>query len=148
MLIRGRCHCGNLGFTLEWRPEPATIPARACTCAFCRKHGGVWTACPAGALRVALRDPAAVSRYAFETKTAEFLLCARCGVVALATSMIDGRLYAVVNVNAFEEFDRARLAPAAVSFDGEAVEDRLARRRRHWIGDVAFVAPAAPGMAT
>src|SRR5438094_129248 len=46
MLIRGSCHCGNISFTLDWKPEPSEIPARACSCSFCTKHGGVWTSCP------------------------------------------------------------------------------------------------------
>src|SRR5262249_9564686 len=41
MLISGRCHCGNISFALDWRPETSEIPARACTCSFCVKHGGV-----------------------------------------------------------------------------------------------------------
>jgi hypothetical protein len=143
MRISGACHCGNIGFTLDWRPEPSTIPARACTCSFCRKHGAVWTACPAGALRVTIEDPSAVSTYAFETRTADFHVCRRCGVVPLVTSTIDGRTYAVVNVNTFEGVPGALLAPSPVSFDGEDEAGRLARRRRNWIGQVEFVARAA-----
>ncbi|MGB2816638.1 MAG: hypothetical protein WBA53_07265 [Burkholderiaceae bacterium] len=138
MRIRGSCHCGNIAFTLDWTPEPSAIPARACTCAFCRKHGGVWTACPAGTLNVAVGDASLVSRYAFETKTAEFHVCARCGVVPLATSTIDARDYAVVNVNTLEGIDRSMLVMSPVTFDGESVADRLARRTRNWIGNVRF----------
>lgn len=138
MLIHGKCHCGNIAFELDWTPEPSSIPARACTCTFCRKHGGVWTACPTGSLTVAVDDASLVSRYAFETKTAEFHVCARCGVVPLVTSEIDGRCYAVVNVNAFEGVDASLLAPSPVRFDSEAVADRMARRRRNWIADVHF----------
>jgi hypothetical protein len=141
MRIDGRCHCGNLAFTLDWRPEPAEIPARECGCSFCRKHGGVWTSCPAGTLRVTVRDPALVSTYAFGTHTADFHVCARCGVVPVVTSRIDGRLHAVVNVNAFEGVDASLLSRAPVSFDGEDEAARLARRRRGWIADVAFVEP-------
>lgn len=43
MRITGKCHCGNVAFTLEWNGDPTAIPARTCTCSFCRKHGGVWT---------------------------------------------------------------------------------------------------------
>ena len=139
MLIHGRCHCGNIAFELDWTPPPSEIPARACGCSFCRKHGGVWTSCPTGALRVALRDPAHVSRYAFGTGTATFHVCARCGVVPVVTSEIEERLYAVVNVNAFEDVDAALLRPAPVSFDDETEAARLARRRRGWIGDVTLV---------
>ena len=140
MLIHGQCHCGNIAFTLDWTPEPSAIPARACTCAFCRKHGNVWTACPGGSLSVAVADASLVSNYAFETRTAEFHVCARCGVVPLATSTIDGRVYAVVNVNSLEGVDPAMLQRSPVTFDGESVAGRLARRTRNWIGDVRFTA--------
>ena len=136
MLIRGRCHCGNVSFTLAWSPEPREIPARECGCSFCQKHGGVWTSCPAGALRVSVMRPERVSHYAFGTGTADFHVCADCGVVPLVTSRIAERLYAVVNVNAFENVDAALLKRAASSFDGETQEERLARRRRNWIADV------------
>jgi len=70
MLISGRCHCGNISFALDWRPEPSEIPARACTCSFCAKHGSVWTSCPTGSLTVSVKDRVRVSKYAFGTKTA------------------------------------------------------------------------------
>ena len=118
MLITGRCHCGNIAFDLEWRGDPAAIPARACSCSFCVKHGGVWTSNPASALAVTVRDPALVSKYAFGTRTATFHVCARCGAVPLVTCEIADRLHAVVNVNALEKVDPARLLRAAASFEG------------------------------
>ena len=35
--------------SLTWDPDPKEIPARACDCTFCQKHGGVWTSNPRGA---------------------------------------------------------------------------------------------------
>ena len=67
MLIRGKCHCGNISFSLAWEPDPKEIPARACSCSFCVKHGGVWTSNPRGALEVAVQNPSRVSKYAFGT---------------------------------------------------------------------------------
>ncbi|HSN34619.1 MAG TPA: hypothetical protein VLU41_18140 [Ideonella sp.] len=139
MLINGRCHCGNIGFTLLWEPEPADIPARGCTCSFCVRHGGVWTSCPTGRLRVSVADPSLVSHYAFGTRTAQFHVCARCGAVPFVTSRIDDRLYAVVSVNAFDGVPPALLRRAPASFDGEDEAARLARRRRNWIADVEVV---------
>lgn len=139
MLISGRCHCGNISFRLSWEPEPSEIPARACTCSFCIKHGGVWTSCPTGSLKVAVRDPSRVSNYVFGTGTAEFHICAKCGIVPVVTSRIEGRLYAVVNVNAFENVPPSLLKHASTSFEGENQENRLERRKRNWIGNVAFV---------
>ena len=136
MLIHGKCHCGNIRFSLTWEPDPTEIPARACTCSFCVKHGGVWTSNPGGALAVVVNDPAAVSKYAFGTRTADFHICARCGVVPVVTSLIDGHLYAVVSVNAFEGVDPSLLRRTSASFDSEGEDTRLARRKRNWIADV------------
>jgi hypothetical protein len=139
MLISGSCHCRNISFKLTWAPEPAEIPVRACTCSFCSKHGGVWTACPTGSLKVTVRDPGLVSKYTFGTKTAEFHICCRCGFVPVVTCRIDGRLYAVVSVNAFEGVDPSLLRQASATFDGEDEQARLARRRRSWFADVEYV---------
>ena len=139
MLIESSCHCGNIRCTLAWEPDPEAIPARACSCTFCTRHGAVWTSKPDGSLTVAIADPALVSRYAFGTRTAEFHLCTRCGVVVVATSAIEGRTYAVANVKAFENVDPALLRHAPASFDGETESDRLARRARNWIGKVEIV---------
>lgn len=138
MHITGQCHCGNIAFTLNWLPEPTEIPARACTCSFCRSHGGVWTACPGGTLRIRLTDRHRVSNYEFGTKTAQFHVCAICGVVPVVTSRIGDRLYAVVNVNTFENVPAEMLRRAPVTFDNEQETERLARRKRNWIGDVGF----------
>ena len=139
MNINGKCHCGNIAFSLAWEPEPTEIQARACTCSFCSKHGGVWTSNPRGTLEVTVEDAGLVSKYTFGTGTAEFHVCARCGVVPIVTSRIEGRVYAVVSVNAFENVDPGLLRRAPVSFDNENTESRLARRKRNWIGDVRFV---------
>jgi hypothetical protein len=142
MLISGRCHCGNIAFTLDWKPEPSEIPARACTCTFCTKHGGVWTSCPTGSLTVSVRNPSQVSRYAFGTRTADFHVCTQCGVVPLVTSQIDGNLCAVVNVNTFENVDAALLRRSSSTLDDETGDERLGRRKRNWIGRVAFNSPS------
>ncbi len=136
MLINGKCHCGNIAFRLEWDVDPPEIPARACGCSFCVKHGGVWTSNPRSRLVITIDDPTLVSTYAFGTRTATFHVCSRCGVVPVVTSEIDDRLYAVVNVNALDNVDPSWLRRAAASFEGEDVESRLARRRRGWIADV------------
>jgi hypothetical protein len=143
MLIHGKCHCGNIAFSLTWEPDPGEIPARACSCSFCIKHGGVWTSNPGGALKVRVEDPSRVCRYAFGTRTADFHVCTRCGIVPVVTSRIDGRLYAVVSVNAFEGVDASLLRRAPASFDGEGEDSRLARRKRNWIAAVEFPASGA-----
>ena len=143
MEILGRCHCGNISFKLTIEPDPGEIAARACGCSFCLKHGGVWTSAPNGSLRIRIEDDALVARYAFGTRTAEFHVCRACGVVPFVTSTIDGRLFAVVSVNAFENVPATMLNRQPVSFDGETEEQRLARRARNWIADVRYVESGA-----
>jgi hypothetical protein len=136
MRIDGACHCGNVRFVLAWPDDARPIPARACGCTFCIKHGATWTSHPAATLRLTVASPMHWQRYAFGTGTADFHLCTRCGVPAVATSRIAGREYAVVNVNAFDGFDATWLDRSRSDFEGESVEDRLARRQSRWIGDV------------
>lgn len=136
MLIDGKCHCGNIAFVLDWPGVPSEIVARECGCSFCVKHGGVWTSNREAKLSVTLHSPSLVSKYAFGTKTATFYVCTRCGAVPIVTSEIANHLYAVVNVNTFEDLGSLHLNRQPVSFDGEEQQSRLARREKNWIADV------------
>jgi hypothetical protein len=138
MLLNGKCHCGNITFTLEWEGDPPAIPARACGCTFCIKHGGVWTSNPRSRLAVTVHDAAHVSTYAFGSRTATFHVCSRCGAVPVVTSEIKGRQYAVVNVNVLENIEPDWLERATANFEGEDIESRLQRRSRNWIADVRW----------
>lgn len=138
MTIIGRCHCGNIAYTYERSEKRDTIDTRACGCGFCRMHGGVYTSDPDGALSARVRDPGLVSRYRFGTGTADFHVCARCGVVPFVTCELDGRTYAVVNVNTFNDVDPARLRCTPTDFDGEDLAQRLGRRKANWIGRVSI----------
>ena len=105
MLIQGKCHCGNISFSLTWEPDPDEIPARACTCSFCVKHGGLWTSNPRGALEVAVQDRAAVSTYGFGTRTAEFHEACRRHSLLVGKGGLYGnviRLAPMLNVTAGE----------------------------------------------
>jgi hypothetical protein len=139
VLIVGACHCRNISFSLTLEPDPLEIVARACDCSFCTKHGGVWMSSPRGVLQVLVQHSELVTKYAFGTKTADFHVCVRCGVVPVVTSTIDGGLYAVVSVNALEGVNPALLTRASASFEGEAEGSRLDRRKRNWIPNVKYV---------
>jgi hypothetical protein len=143
MLIDGRCHCGNIVLALQWEADPQAIPARACGCSFCLKHGGVWTSHPGSKLAVTIADASLLSRYTFGTRTATFHVCARCGAVPVVTCEIAGALHAVVNVNVLEGIDPSRLRRSTADFEGEDTGSRLARRKRAWIADVRITAGPA-----
>ena len=56
----------------------------------------------------------------------------------IAPTVVDGRLYAVVSVNALENVPASKIERSQAEFGGEDVGARLARRSRYWIPDVRF----------
>jgi hypothetical protein len=107
-----------------------------CSCTFCKKHGGSWTSHRDSELTVTIVDESLLSRYRFGTETADFLVCAKCGVAPLVLSEIDGTLYSVVNVNTFDDLSGFSFSSSATDFDGEDTGSRLERRQRNWIPKV------------
>lgn len=130
--IEGRCHCGNIAITLAWPESGTTIPARACGCDFCRKHSAVWTSRSDAPFSLSVKDTGKAMAYRFGTGTADFHICKTCGVTPIATCEMEGRRYAVVNVNVFEKISRNDLSESPTDFEGETIDDRLARRKRNW----------------
>lgn len=127
----GSCHCGALTLDFASEKSPAELGARACQCSFCRKHGGISVSDPDGAVTIFAASENAVSRYRFGLGITDFLLCADCGVYVAATCKIEGRPFAVINANALDA--RAEIPVAEpISYDGEDVEARLARRATKW----------------
>ena len=86
-----------------------------------------------------MTNPTLLSRYAFGTGAASFHICAVYGVVPVVTSRIDGKLYGVVSVNAFEGVDRSLIREESRDFDGEEGVDRVARWKRDWIANVEYI---------
>ena len=128
----GGCHCGAADVVLETAAPPDALVLRACQCSFCRRHGARTVTDPKGRLRISWRLPDAAVHYRFGLRTADFLLCGRCGVY-LAAVIADGdRRFATLNVNVLD--DRASFTGAAepVAYDGETADARMERRRRNW----------------
>jgi hypothetical protein len=134
----GGCHCGNLALRLASERTPSELGVRADGCSFCAKHHARFTSDPSGAISIEVRDASLVARYRFGTKTADFLVCRACGVFVAA--MMPEPPLAVVNVHALDSRNDF-LANELVmgSFDGETVEQRLARRKARWTPVVSFV---------
>jgi hypothetical protein len=57
--------------------------------------------------------------------------CKTC-VIPILTCLIESSRYAVVNVNTFDNVDQSEFVEAATDFEGETVENRLARRHHNW----------------
>jgi hypothetical protein len=128
----GGCHCGNLRYTLGTSLALAQLPLRACQCSFCRHHGARSTSDPAGRVRFEVRDPAQLTRYRFALRTADFLICARCGIYVGATLREDAGQWAIVNANTLDEAAQLTQQPQPMDYDGEDAASRQARRRARW----------------
>ena len=129
---RGGCHCGNVRVLFETRRPAGELPVRACQCSFCRAHGARTASDPKARLSISIADASRLSRYRFALRTADYLVCARCGVYLAAVLEADGKLFATLNVNVLDERDAFTAAAEPVAYDGETAESRIARRRRQW----------------
>lgn len=123
---RGRCHCGAI--TFEFVTGKPLAP-RACQCGFCRRHGARTVSDASGSALFALRT--APLRYRFATRTTDYLLCGRCGIYVGAAAEIEGRTYATLNLNAFDD-PRLDISATPVCYDGESAEAKGERRRLKW----------------
>ena len=130
--FEGRCHCGNIAVAFETRRTAATLPVRACGCGFCRRHGMRATSDPDGRLAIAIRDPDRASRYRFGLKTADFLVCAVCGVYVAAVMAEGGAAWATLNVNILDDAIEFTGETVSVDYGGESGSGRRARRRARW----------------
>jgi hypothetical protein len=129
----GGCHCGNIHVLLRLSMPPEDNPVRACTCSFCRSHNPRMISDPAGVLEVSAGDWSLVEFYRFGTRTADFLICRRCGVFIAAVSGLEAAPSAVVNVNCLD--DRASFtSPATMhEFQNETLDARASRRAANWM---------------
>jgi hypothetical protein len=127
----GGCHCGAITVSFTTGQPPAGLIPRADQCGFCRRHNAAVISDPNGALAIAIAAPAG-SPYRFGLNITDFHVCRNCGVFVAATGGKGEQLVGVVNIHALN--DRAQLSapPVAVSFDGEGIAERQARREHHW----------------
>jgi hypothetical protein len=128
----GGCHCGNIDVVFETAGEAAALEVRACSCSFCRKHGARAATDPAGRLRLTVADGRHLERYLFGQRTAEFLVCNKCGVYVAAIQDEPEGLRGTLNINTLVDA-RAFTSPVvAVDFSAESTAQRRARRKAKW----------------
>ena len=140
MKLEGGCHCGAVRYELTW-PDGGRVPARRCGCDYCRRFDGQWTSHPDARLDLTMAvEPI---RYRFGTATADFLSCARCGVVVAAIDDSDATLRAIVNVHTLDDAAAMDFDRSDSDFSAETREARLARRAKNWMGDVTLRSPTS-----
>jgi hypothetical protein len=109
---------------------PSAWSIRACQCSFCRCHGALSASDPNGKIAFAVTDAHWMRRYRFGRKTADFLICARCGVYVGARFDSDKGRFGIVNVRVLPTASWA--APQPMEYEGEALEARSTRREARW----------------
>ena len=139
----GGCHCGNLAFVFEASVPLSELGLRTDGCSFCRAHGARHTSDPKGSVTISVRDADALVRYRFGHRTADFLICGRCGVYIGALMADGGQNRFVINANALRPPPADDCPVVPVDFEGEAIEVRTARRKQRWTPLIAFSMPAA-----
>ncbi|HVA55457.1 MAG TPA: aldehyde-activating protein [Gammaproteobacteria bacterium] len=131
-IFTGRCHCGNLKISFETGHTCANLPVRACQCSFCQAHGAVTATDPNGRVSINVTDATRVRHYRFGFGVTDFLICADCGVFMAAVMQIDSTLYASINTNGLTDHAQLQIPPQPVDYTGETMDERRARRKRHW----------------
>jgi hypothetical protein len=77
-------------------------------------------------------DRGAIIRYRFATTSAEFLICARCGVYVGAQMEEEGRFYAIANLRSFVGDDEFAQRAQSMDYSGEESVPGRARRAARW----------------
>ncbi|MBL6751538.1 MAG: hypothetical protein ISP90_13505 [Nevskia sp.] len=128
----GGCHCGAVEFVYCTALAPSQWQLRACQCSFCTAHAGLTTSDPQGSVGFLVRRPDALQHYRFGMRSADFLVCRQCGVYVGVCSDTDQGQFAVVNVRALRPRPAGLPEAVAVTFSGESLDQRLARRKLLW----------------
>ena len=87
---------------------------------------------PRGACASCTRIAAAVSRYRFGQKTADFIFCIRCGGYLGAVTEEDGKPLMVINLRALDPQPEGLPVAQPMSYEGETTGDRNTRRAARW----------------
>jgi len=133
MRHEGGCHCGNIQVDIQLTRPPADNVIRSCACSFCRSHATRTVSDPTGQVDIRAAEWAMVERYRFGSRTADYLLCRRCGVYVGAVCETAAGTRAVVNTRCLK--DRAAFTNDAIrpDYDNETTEARLSRRAANWM---------------
>ena len=128
---QGRCHCGAVSVAFSSDIPPAEAEVRECQCSFCRLHGARATSDPDGRLVFTEHEPDTLKRYAFGLKTADFLVCSRCGVY-IGIQLTAGAPVGIVNINTLDDRALFTAEPITADYDYEDTAGRIARREAKW----------------
>ena len=127
MIYRGSCHCGAVRAAYE---SDVAVVLRQDGCGFCSARGVKSASDPNG--RLTLESTLSLTRYRFGHKTAEFLICPRCGAFVAAQMDSPRGPVAVLNVVGVSIPELKDEEATFASLDGEAEDERIERRLSRW----------------
>jgi hypothetical protein len=131
-VFSGGCHCGAIRVRFEISTAPAELPLRRCACSFCRKHGATTATDPTGRLDLQIVRLEDAVRYRFGARSADFLVCGRCGVYVAAVMSSEAGAVATLNVNTLDDRAAFTQPPEAVDYAFETEQQRRLRRAERW----------------
>ena len=79
-----------------------------------------------------IKDANVVQRYRFGLRTADYLICGRCGVYIAAVLAERDRFYGIAILNALDDSVRFTLPPKPANYSAEDAAARRRRRCAHW----------------
>jgi hypothetical protein len=136
----GGCHCGNLQVRVRLNRPPAENPVRSCACSFCRSHATITVSDPAGQADIRASDWSLVERHRFGSRTADYLLCRRCGVYIGAVCATAAGVRSVINTRCLTDRAAFTQRPIEPDYDAETTAVRLARRAANWMPTILHLA--------
>jgi hypothetical protein len=129
----GACHCGVLSYRYDTVLATASWPVRSCQCSFCRLHAALTTSDRAGTLSFSAADLSDLQRYRFGARSADFLICRRCGAYLGATIRTGAASRSgLVNLRTLCPMPGDLGAAVPMNYDGESPAQRMARRESRW----------------
>ena len=129
MLTRtGGCHCGRVRFEVK---TPAQLRVTYCNCSICAKVGFLHVIVPKSHFRL-LSGDAHLTNYQFNTRTAQHLFCAVCGVKSFYVPRSHPDGYSV-NARCLDDVEVESLN--IVAFDGKHWEEQFKQGRSATLDD-------------
>ena len=103
---------------------------RACQCRFCRSHDALSTSHQDAT--IAFFADEHLQRYRFGLRTADFLICQRCGVYVGAVIETGKGRFGIINTHSLQPMPADLPTSRAVTYDDEGEAGRIERRERRW----------------
>ena len=129
--LSGGCHCQNIRYTATIPFAIDELAIRSCPCGYCRLHGGIYGAHPDMSVEVDVKISQEVTKYRFASCTTDFMICKKCGIIAIVTDEIDSQHYALLRINTLDDPIVRKEIPI-VNNEGEDSKARRERRKAKW----------------